>query len=115
MADLEGELIGIGHNNPPDVIHAVTLTATDVKAAREEVTRLREDVSVSGPDAQAIAASTRRLRVFGIKLAIWVGERATKFIDAALISIAPIIVAKATNVLPLISDAIGMLSKFIAH
>jgi hypothetical protein len=115
LADLEQDLIGIGHNNPPDAIHDVSLTATDVRTARENVAELREQVSGSSVDAQAVTASKGRLAAFGLRLAARLGERTTKFVDAALISIAPIIIAKATNVLPLLSDAIGMLSRFLSH
>jgi hypothetical protein len=76
---------------------------------------LREQVSRSSVDAHTITALKGRLAAFGLKLAAWLGERTTKFVDAALISIAPIIIAKATNVLPLLSDAIGMLSRFLSH
>jgi hypothetical protein len=115
LADLERDLIGIGHNNPPDSIHDVSLTATDVRVAREDAARLREQVGRANLDAQTITTSKARLAAFGLKIAAWLGERTTKFVDAALISIAPIIIAKATNVLPLISDAIGMLSRFLSH
>jgi hypothetical protein len=79
------------------------------------VSALRDELVKPAPDIQFVEQKKRNVVAFGLKVAGWIGERLTKFTDAALVTLAPIVVAKATNVLPLITDAMGALMRFVQH
>lgn len=115
LRELDGNFGGIGHNQPPERIEEPTLTTEDVREAIAVVEDLQSEVAKANPDRNALDAKGNRLARFGLKIAAWAGERATKFADAALVTLAPVLVAKATNVLPLITDAVGALMKFVTH
>lgn len=51
----------------------------------------------------------------GLKVALWIGERATKFTDASLTILAPIAVAKATGLTPVLFDAIAAASRYFTN
>jgi hypothetical protein len=115
LADLEGEFAGIGHNRPPEPIDDNSLTAAEILDARNDVLFVKEELGKTTPDTLRVHNSSNRLVNFGLKLAGWAGERLTKFTDAALVTLAPVVVVKVTNVLPLIADAIAAVTKFLHH
>lgn len=115
LHELDGTFGGIGHNQPPERIEDPALTTEDVREAIAVVEDLQSEVAKANPDRNALDAKGNRLARFGLKIAAWAGERATKFADAALVTLAPLLVAKATNVLPVITDAVGALMKFVTH
>jgi hypothetical protein len=65
------------------------------------------------PDRESFETRGTRLAEFGLKVAA--GERFTKLADAALVTLAPVLVAKTTNVLPILTDEIGAVMRFVAH
>ena len=115
LRDLQRELVGIGHNRPPEPIEEYGLTADEVSLARAYAAELKTELDHASINRASIERLQDRLLHFGLKLAAWVGGRITKFADAALVTLAPIVVAKATNVLPLIADVIGALRSLLGH
>jgi hypothetical protein len=115
LADLEDEFAGIGHNRPPEAIDDNSLNIAEIIDARDDVRSVREELEKTAPDTPRVDSIANRLIKFGLKLAGWAGERLTKFTDAALVTLAPVVVVKVTNVLPLIADAIAAVTKFLHH
>ncbi len=114
LAKLEDEFATIGHNNPPEPIDNGP-TAHDILLAREDVRILKEELSNASPNVSIIENKKGSILSFGLKLAAWVADRITKFTDAALVTLAPVVVVKATNTLPLIADAISAVTKYLLH
>jgi hypothetical protein len=115
LADLKSEFAGIGHNQPPEPIDVGELGPKDVQLAVDETRALKDELLRPAPDLQVVEEKKGSILGFGLKLATWIGERLTKFTDAALVTLASIAVAKATDVLPLIADTMGALVKLIQH
>lgn len=115
LADLEGEFAAIGHNNPPEPIDSEAPTADDLIRVREDALTLKEELSNPTPNLSIIEHKKSSILTFGLKLAAWVGGRITKFTDAALVTLAPVVIVKATNTLPLIADAISAVTKYLQH
>jgi hypothetical protein len=115
LADLETEFAGIGHNQPPEAIDDSQVSAKDLQFAKDEVASLREEILKPAPDIRILQEKKKTIVTLGLRLAGWIGERLTKFTDAALVTLAPIVVAKATNVLPLITDVMGALMRLLQH
>jgi hypothetical protein len=115
LAELDVHPGGIGHNQPPEPIEGLELSAEDVRGVIGDVDGLRTEIAKTQPDREALDTGGKRLAKFGLKVAAWAGQRFTKFADAALVTLAPVLVAKATNVLPMITDAVSALMKFVTH
>jgi hypothetical protein len=106
ISELERELIGMGHNNPPEPLLTDVLERADLEQARRDILALEDEVKKPAPNPEVTQQHAGRLLEFGLKVALWVGERATKFTDVALTVLAPVVVAKATGLVPLIIDAL---------
>lgn len=121
LADLEdglnavGNIGHIGHNRPPEPIDRILPSLGDIIDARREVRALREELSKPNPNQSVVENRKASILSFGLKLAGWLGERFTKFADAALVTLAPVVVMKVTNTLPLIADAISVVTKYLQH
>lgn len=117
IEELERELAWRGHNGPPD--------QGDANAELEQLRETIDDIDVidaeleqPNPDTQVIKLRTNKLLVFVSKLGEWLGARTTKFVDATLSAagtiLGPIVVAKATGLLPPLAVAIESVIKAIA-
>jgi len=115
LADLEGEFAAIGHNNPPEPIDSGAPTAHDILLVREDVRTLKEQLSNPTPNLSVVEHKKHSILSFGLKLAGWLAERFTKFTDAALVTLAPVVVVKATNIMPLIEGAISAVTRYLLH
>jgi len=115
LASLEGEFATIGHNNPPEPIDSGAPTARAIVRIREELQTLKEELSNPTPNISLVEHKKRSILSFGLKLAGWLAERLTKFTDAALITLAPVVVVKVTNTLPLIVSAISSVTRYLQH
>ncbi len=115
LADLEGEFAAIGHNNPPEPIDSGAPTAHDILLVREEVRTLKEELSNPTPNLSVVDSKKHSILSFGLKLSGWLAERFTKFTDALLVTLAPVVVVKATNTLPLIESAISAVTRYLQH
>src|SRR5690606_10519516 len=104
-----------GHNNPPEPISSEGQRRVAFDEVRQDIEALQTEFSNSAPDEDAVAAHSLGLVKFGVKMAAWLGQRTTKFTDAALAVLAPVLVAKFTGVLPTLLDALGAVARAIGH
>lgn len=105
----------IGHNNPPESIETEILSRRNIEDARSYTETLKQEIGNTKPSTPNVKTGKNYLLTFGLKLSIWLGARVTKFTDAALATLAPILVAKLTNVLPALLDVLRALSKLIGQ
>lgn len=83
LAKLEPQhMAGFGHNHPPGIY---AITAEDVLDARDAVATLERELPNAATD-QSISELTDRLGRFGLKLAIWAGQRITDFAKAGAVA-----------------------------
>jgi hypothetical protein len=110
---LEAQIVGIGHNRPPEPIERTAITQRDFSEARRVIDAIRSEVVSDHPNAGQLEAESNRLLRFGASAARWFGERATKFTDTTLTLLAPVAVAKATGLFPAIIDALQTALHFL--
>lgn len=115
IENLENDLSWIGHNNPPDETGSPGLDRMEIGQALSSVDTISVELEKSEPDNAAVGRATSQLVRFGTLLAKWIGERATKFVDAALLAAAPITVAKVSGVLPALVNAIEAIGRTAGH
>jgi hypothetical protein len=114
LSELERELIGIGHNRPPEPLSTDGLNRADFERARQDIQALEDEVKRLTPNPEVTDEHASRLFEFGLKVALWVGERATKFTDITLKFLAPVVVAKATGLAPVIIDALRAVARAVS-
>ena len=114
ISELERELIGIGHNRPPEPLSTDRPDRADFEQARQDIQALEDEVKRLTPNPEVTQEHANRLFEFGLKVALWVGERATKFTDVTLAVLAPVLVAKATGLAPVIIDALRAVTRAIS-
>jgi len=113
IEDFERQLAGIGHNHPPEALDPDLPQREEIERAKNVVAELETEISKQEPDAKIVTDSSRRLLDFGLKVALWIGQRATKFVDAALTTAAPIaVVTAATDLLPAVIDVVKNETRF---
>ncbi|MGV1957778.1 hypothetical protein ACQZ5G_14815 [Agrobacterium sp. 22-214-1] len=115
ISDLERELLGIGHNGPPGALTSDGPSRLDFDMARSAIEALKLQISEEKSFEKAPNPHIETLMKFGLKVALWVGERATKFSDVTLKLLAPIVVAKATGLAPVLYDAVSAATKFFTN
>jgi hypothetical protein len=115
ISAIERELIGIGHNGPPESIDGHAINQKPFADALLDIATLESGLKANGADAAAIEASKSRLARFGISLATGSGERTTKFADAAMVALAPAVVIKVMGLMPAIVNALELVTKALAH
>jgi hypothetical protein len=113
VSELERAIVGIGHNQPPEPLSADGLNRADFEHAREDISKLQQQVESPQPNIEVVAEHSNRLLAFGAKVARWAGERATKVVDVTLALSAPIILAKVTGLAPVIIDALAAVARAI--
>ena len=109
----ESEVPGIGHNNPPEQMDGPTLSRNDLRNTADVVEQLSREINSDAPDENSIETKKNLLLQFGLKLSVWLGDRLTNFTDAALKTLAPILVAKITGVLPHLIEAVEAIGRFL--
>jgi hypothetical protein len=114
ISELERDLIGIGHNRPPEPLAAEELNHGDFEQALQDVQVLEDEVKRNTPDPDVTIEHASRLFEFGLKVTLWVGERATKFVDVTLAFLAPVLVAKATGLAPILIDTLRAVTRAIS-
>lgn len=115
LDEIEREVLGIGHNNPPEPIHADGERREVFDEARKDIAALESEMKKPAPDQAVVAAHSVGLAKVGVKLSAWVGQRTTKFADVALAALAPALVLKVTGLLPALVDAIGAVARAVGH
>lgn len=114
IEELEADLAWRRHNGPPEQ-DDVGVEQADLQDAREAITSVEAELAKPQPDADAVKAGTSRILGLALKLTKWIGERTTKFVDAALVAGAPVAVAKVTGLLPAIIDAVEAVGRAVGH
>jgi hypothetical protein len=115
LFDLERELIGVGHNRPPEPLTTEGPDRSDFSRAHEDVRALEVELAKESPDQGTVSERSGNLLTFGLKVALWIGARATKFTDVSLAILAPVVVAKATNLFPVLEAAISSVLRAVLH
>ncbi len=103
-------MAGFGHNNPPGIY---AITPEDVLDARNAVTALSDELSNELTDRQSISELTNRLGRFGLKLAIWTGQRITDFAKAGSIAAGTGFGVWITGLGDHIIEALHMIARFV--
>lgn len=75
-------IYGLGHNNPPEPITDDVLRVSEVK---ESLKILQELLSIKSINSKKMRTNKLNLLDFGLRLAIWIGERITDFSRAAAV------------------------------
>lgn len=114
IEDLEAELAWRGHNGPPDQ-EDLGLDRADLQAASADIASVEAELQKPAPDAAAVKAGVARIMGLALKLAKWLGERTTKFVDAALVAAAPVVVAKVSGLLPTIVNAVEAAGRAVGN
>ncbi|WP_232494798.1 hypothetical protein [Novosphingobium kaempferiae] len=114
IEELEADLAWRGHNNPPEQ-DDIGVQVADLADARDAITVVEAELEKPNPDEEIVEAGTSRILGLALKLTKWIGERTTKFVDAALLAAAPVAVAKASGLLPAIIDAVEAVGRTVGH
>ncbi len=115
ITDLERELLGVGHNKPPEPLSSNGPARENFERVQESILALEAEIRKPSPDPGVTKQNTNQLLEFGFKVMLWLGERGTKITDAALKVLAPVLVAKATGLMPVIIDAVKAVGQAIAR
>lgn len=115
LDEIEREVLGLGHNNPPEPMHADVQRRGAFDDVRHNIVALESELKKAAPDEAAVAAHSLGLVQFGVKMAAWLGQRTTKFTDAALAALAPALVLKVTGLLPVLVEALGAVARAVGH
>ena len=78
-----GRNVGIGHNNPPDVIDLSDEEVADAGAAIDGISR---EVADGQPDPETVRTLSQKVSAFGLKVFVWCGQRFTEFAKAAAVA-----------------------------
>ena len=115
LDDVEREVLGIGHNTPPEPLSSVGLRREAFDDVRQHIDALESEMEKPSPDQASVATNSEGLVHFGVKLATWAGQRTTKFVDAVLVALAPAIVLKLTGLLPILLEALETVARVFKH
>lgn len=114
IEDLERQLAWRGHNGPPDQKDC-SPERIQLRSALDDIGSIERELEKSSPDKAVVKSQVTRILGLFTVFAGWVGARTTKFVDAALVASAPIVVAKVTGILPALVNAVEAVFKFISH
>lgn len=116
LTDIERQVLGVGHNQPPEPLSPSDLSRKDFEQARADIDALEKQINEAPQepsDDNSAKEPADRLIAFGLKIAVWVGARVTKFTDVALAVLAPVVVAKATGLAPILISALSAAAHFL--
>lgn len=103
-----------GHNGPPDLLDE-GLDRDQLRSTLDDIDAITLELGRPVPDIDRAKSSRDSLRLLVAAIGRWMAERATKFVDAALVAAGPLAVAKVTGLLPALVDAIEATSRWIGH
>lgn len=111
LANLEPQhMAGFGHNNPPGIY---SITPEDILDARDAVVALERELPNAATERQSISDLTDRLGRFGLKLAIWTGQRVTDFAKAGAVAAGTGFGVWLTGLGDHIIEVLHMIAKFV--
>lgn len=108
LGDLETPTVGIGHNQPPE--YEISLDISEIK---RDIQILKNELNKSNYSIKIVTQEQKKLTTFGADVVGWIGGRLTKFTDAILASLVAVTIAKLTNILPVLIDAIEAIGQLI--
>lgn len=114
IEDLEAEIAWRGHNGPPET-DELGADRADFDQALNDISLIEAELEKPEPGKTVVDAASARLLGLAMKLATRIGDRATKFIDAALVAAAPVAVAKVTGLLPTIVHAVEAIGRAVGQ
>ena len=115
IENLQEEFAWIGHNNPPHEANLFELEREWFQQALSDIDSIRSELEKPDPVPLTVELSNSRLVDFGLQLARWIGGRTTKFVDAALVIAASVVVAKVSGLLPALIDAVEAVARTLGH
>jgi hypothetical protein len=115
LDEVERQLLGMGHNNPPEPIAPEPDRRAAFTQARSDIEALEVEVAKPNADAKVVALRSESLLQFGVKLTVWLGQRTTKFVDATLAALGPALALKVTGLLPELIDALGAVARTLPN
>ena len=115
IRNIEGEFAWIGHNNPPSEADLVGLEREQFRQAIIYIDAIRSELEKPNSDQAIVELNNTQLVEFASGLAKWIGKRTTKFVDAALIATAPVVVAEVTGLLPILTNAVEAVARTLGH
>src|SRR3546814_16215759 len=74
LDDVEREVLGIGHNNPPEPLSSEGLRREAFNEVRLNIEALESEMEKSSPDPAAVAANSEGLVRFGVNGDTWLGQ-----------------------------------------
>ncbi len=111
LADLEPKhMAGYGHNNPPGMY---AITPEDISDAQDAISALEVELPNSSTEHQHLTGLANRLGEFGLKLAIWTGQRITDFSKAGAVAAGTGFGVWLTGLGDHIIEILHMIAKFI--
>lgn len=111
---LERELAWRGHNGPPDQ-EDLNAERDQLRNALDDIGAIERELEQPNPDKELVKSRTAKLLGLAAIFGKWLGARTTRFVDAALVAAAPVVVAKVTGLLPALVNAIEAVAKAIAQ
>ena len=102
-----------GHNNPPDDCNPVHQLKELLQKTRTSVESIRTHVTADQQKMEQLKEEKNRILSLTTEMLQWGGIRFTKFLDAALITLAPVLVAKLTNLFPLMLRLANDIQRFL--
>jgi hypothetical protein len=103
-----------GHNGPPTLLDE-GLGRDQLLSTLDDIDAITRELERPSPDMDRAKRGRDNLRLLVAAIGRWMAERATKFVDAALVAAGPIAVAKVTGLLPALVDAVEATSRWIGH
>ena len=118
VEELERELAWRGHNGPPDD-ESSGAELDQLRETLEDIDVINAELERPNPETHIIRSRNNKLLAFARKLGEWLGARTTKFADSTLAAagavLGPVLVAKASGLLPPLANAIEAVTKAIAN
>jgi hypothetical protein len=115
LQEVERELLGIGHNNPPEPMVSEIERRVAFEEAQSDIEVLEVEVAKPKADPEVIARRSEKLLQFGVKMIVWLGQRTTKFVDATLTALGPAVALKVTGLLPVLIGALSTVARAVPH
>ena len=102
--------IGIGHNNPPG---SIDLFAENFSEITKKIAGIEEIISESRADGKQIHKLSETVSGFGLKVAVWIGQRLTEFSRAAAVTLGSVLVIHGFEIQQKIVETLRLVFSYI--
>lgn len=103
----------VGHNNPPEAIIEDSEIHDALAELNDRLDSLQGIAAQTPQSNSQLENDKKEIISITARLFDWGTNRVTKFVDAALVTAAPILIVKLTNMAPLILDVLAKMQKLI--